>query len=84
MIVIYPMLTSGSVSPNVLPGIVKAVEKYILLYNTDQVLRDAGGSKAGKIISTGAKIAGTLMTAGEDNSDKPGDTIVEAPDPVYH
>jgi len=76
MIVIYPMLTSASVSPNVLPGIVKAVEKYVLIYNTDAVLRAAGGGKAGKIISTGVQIAGALM-AGEDKSDKPGENLSE-------
>jgi len=64
MIVIYPMLTSESVSPNVLPGLVKAVEKYILLYHTDEILKMASSSTAGKILSTGAKIvAGTAITA---------------------
>ena len=64
MILIYPMLTSGSVSPNVLPGIVKAVEKYILLYNTDEVLRAASISSAGNIITTGVKIAAGIATLG--------------------
>lgn len=70
------MLTSASVSPNVLPGIVKAVEKYILLNNTDAVLKSASGGSAGKIISTGAQIAGALM-AGEDKTDKPGEYVSE-------
>jgi len=60
MILVYPMLTSGSVSPNVLPGIIKAVEKYILIYNTDEVLRTAGATAAGQIISTGATMVGTV------------------------
>lgn len=71
MIVIYPMLTSTSVSPNVLPGIIKAVEKYILLYNADEVLKVAGMTNAGQIISTGAKavagagaVLGTGLAAG--------------------
>ena len=64
MIVIYPMLTSGSVSPNILPGIVKAVEKYLLLYNTDDILRHANNTSAGNIIATGAKLAfGAAATA---------------------
>jgi len=81
MIVIYPMLTSESVSPNVLPGLVKAIEKYILIYNTDEVLKAAGGASAGQIISTGAQvIAGAAaLLAGEDNTSKPGEKITEAP-----
>jgi hypothetical protein len=59
MIVVYPMLTSPSVSPNVLPGIVKAVEKYILVYRTDEVLRYASATSAGSILSTGVKITAT-------------------------
>ena len=86
MIVIYPMLTSGSISPNVLPGIVKAVEKYILLYNTDEVLRAAGSSSAGNILSTGniatavdvATTAAALL-ASKDNTDEAGSVISEAP-----
>jgi hypothetical protein len=61
MIIVYPMLTSESISPNVLPGIVKAVEKYILLYNTDEVLKAAGGTPAGKIMSTGASEVGKIV-----------------------
>lgn len=38
MILIYPMLTSESVNQTLLPGIIKAVEKSILVHNTDEVL----------------------------------------------
>jgi len=90
MIVVYPMLTSENVSPNVLPGIIKAVEKYILLYNTDEVLRTAGATAAGQIISTGSSalgstvgkkvgaVAGAILAASADNTDKTGDPITEA------
>lgn len=61
MILVYPMLTSGSVSPNVLPGLIKAVERYILIYNTDEVLRSAGATSAGNIISTGAERVGSRV-----------------------
>jgi len=53
MIIVYPMLTSASVSPNILPGLVKAVEKYILLYNTDDVLKSAGVSVK-SVVAAGA------------------------------
>ena len=58
MIITYPMITSQSVSQNILPGLVKAVEKYILIYNTDKILKAA--SVKATAIRTGAKVAGTL------------------------
>lgn len=80
MIVIYPMLTSESVSPNVLPGLIKAVEKYVLIYNTDEVLRAGSGASAGQIISTGAQVVATAaMLAGKDNTLETGESISEAP-----
>ena len=79
MIVVYPMLTSSSVSPNVIPGISKAVEKYLILYNTDEILRTVNISM-GKALKTGAQIAqiaaslsikeGSLIEQGT----KPGNT----------
>ncbi len=91
MIIVYPMLTSESISPNVLPGLVKAVEKYILLYNTDEVLKAAGVSTAGKIMSTGGKViagvagavaagaGGYLAKKFFDNTIEDGNPISEAP-----
>ncbi len=39
MIVVFPMLTSSSVSSNILPGICKMLEKHILLHNMDEILK---------------------------------------------
>jgi len=58
MIITYPMITSQSVSPNILPGLVKAVEKYILVYNTDKILKAA--SIKATAIRTGASVTGTI------------------------
>lgn len=55
MIITYPMITSQGVSPNILPGLVKAVEKYILIYNTDKILKAAS-------IAANAMKAGTIVT----------------------
>jgi len=46
MIVVYPMLTSSNVNPNILPGLAKAVEKYTLVYNTDDILKVVNGNLA--------------------------------------
>ena len=58
MILTYPMITSQSVSPNVLPGLVKAVEKYIIVYNTDKILKAA--SVRATAIRTGSAVTGTI------------------------
>lgn len=55
MIITYPMITSQGVSPNILPGLVKAVEKYILIYNTDKILKAAS-------IAANAMKVGTIVT----------------------
>ncbi len=39
MIVVYPMLTSDSISQNVLPGVCKALERFIIVYRLDTVLK---------------------------------------------
>ena len=60
MIITYPMLISASVSPNVIPGLVKAVEKYILVYNTDKVLRAANIGVAKVVRAAGQTVGATL------------------------
>jgi len=56
MIIILPMITSGSISPNVLPGLMKAVEKYAIIYGMDSILRDANAA-----LSKSVQLAGTTM-----------------------
>jgi len=48
------MLTSASVNPNILPGLIKAIEKYIIVYNTDDVIKQLN-SALSDVIRTGAK-----------------------------
>lgn len=52
MIIVYPMLISPNISPHAVPGIVKAVEKYILVYNLDDVINQANSFLRG-VYSTG-------------------------------
>jgi hypothetical protein len=40
MIIIYPMLTSSNVSPNILPAICKSVEKYLLVYRMEDMIAE--------------------------------------------
>lgn len=38
-LIVFPMLTSPNVSPNIILGICKTLEKYLLVYKTDQILK---------------------------------------------
>lgn len=42
MIVLFPMLISKSVSPNSVPGLCKTLEKFVLVYKMNDVLKAAG------------------------------------------
>lgn len=58
MIIVFPMLTDESVSQNILPGICKALEKFILVYELDAVMKLTGT----KILSIGGKVAAAAAT----------------------
>ena len=49
MIAVFPAITSTTVSPNALPGIVKALEKFVVIYRMDGIVAAASGMQiAGK------------------------------------
>ena len=54
MIIVYPMLISENVNPDVIPGLAKSIENYILVYNTDKLIKQVNNS-AKHIVATGAK-----------------------------
>ena len=45
MVTIYPMLISQAVSENVIPGIAKTLESYIIVYNMNDVLSNPTGPR---------------------------------------
>jgi hypothetical protein len=53
------MLVSGNISPNVLPGVIKALEKFILVYGIDEAIRAANMGR-GKVAQA-AKSAGQIV-----------------------
>jgi len=70
MILVYPMLTSASVNPAILPGVIKAVEKYIIVNNIDDVLNHMNSaisnmSRSGLkgAATVGASVAVAFLTA---------------------
>lgn len=57
MIVVYPMLVSSNVQANVLPGISKVIEKFVLIYKMDEIIKEANRLAKGKrILITGTKL----------------------------
>jgi hypothetical protein len=58
MIVVFPMLTDESISQNAIPGICKALEKFILIYELDSIAKITGI----KIIETAGKIVGSIAS----------------------
>lgn len=55
MIYTYPLLVSNSVSPNTLPGICKVLERFILIYDIDNVIKKINGFITfGNIVKIGA------------------------------
>jgi len=54
MIIVYPMLISENVNKDIIPGLAKSIEKYILVYNTDSLVKQVNNS-AKKLIKVGAK-----------------------------
>lgn len=69
MIVVYPMLTSGNVNPNIIPGLAKSIEKYTIVYNTDDILKVVNGNiatvfkyAAPLILSAGAIVLAPKIT----------------------
>jgi len=80
MILVYPLLTSESVNPTLLPGIIKAVEKYIIINNTDDVLKHFNSALSGVVkagvtgaITVGASVAAAaILSKGQSRIKKSG------------
>lgn len=53
MIVIFPMLVDGTISENVIPGVCKALEKFILIYQMEAIMKITGL----KILYVGGSLA---------------------------
>ena len=64
MILIYPMLTSESVNQTLLPGIIKAVEKYIIIHNTNEVLSYMNNAIGDVVKSSVTGLVAGAATAG--------------------
>jgi hypothetical protein len=56
------MLTSSTVSPNIIPGVAKALENYIIIYRTDDLLRATNSA-----VKNVFKIAGGTIQALSNN-----------------
>jgi len=57
MIVVYPLLIDDSISKNIIPGICKSLERFILIYQMDEVSKVIGS----KILTIGGSLAATAF-----------------------
>lgn len=53
MIIIFPMIADENVSQNALPGVCKALEKFIIIYEMDAIMKSIGA----KVIKIGGSLA---------------------------
>lgn len=63
MIVMFPLLTDETVSPNIIPGVCTALERFALIYKLDEILRWGGLPLDSRIISYGKDIASIATRA---------------------
>jgi len=59
MIIVFPMLTDENVSQNALPGICKALERFVIIYELDAIMKMTGW----KILQIGGKLAAAAASA---------------------
>jgi len=79
MITVFPALTSSTVNPNALPGIVKALEKFVVVYRMDGIISAASGlQRAGKakmlLAGTRYETEDSILTEYETSPVKVGPT----------
>ena len=67
MIVVYPMITSKTINPNVLPGICKALEKYVLVYELEDLLKKTNAKIAKSIDAVAEKLVKVTDNKPEHN-----------------
>jgi len=65
MIVIYPLLLSDTVSKNIVPGVAKVIERYLLIYKMDEILQSAKSGGYRKKL----KVKGGKLIIKEDEDD---------------
>ena len=63
MIVMFPLLTDETVSPNIIPGVCTALERFALIYKLDEILRWGGLPLDSRIMSYGKDIANIAARA---------------------
>lgn len=61
MQIIFPLLVDDTISTNILPGLCKVLERYCIIYKTDELLKWGGLPADSKIISIGLDIVDDYM-----------------------
>ena len=53
MIVVFPMLCSSELNPNILPGVGKVIERYLIVHELDRILQETKKSASSARVSKG-------------------------------
>lgn len=59
MIIVYPMLISENVSKDIIPGLTKSLENYILIYNTDALIKQVN-TAANSLVKVATDFSGKV------------------------
>jgi len=59
MIIVYPMLVSENVNKDIIPGLTKSLENYILVYNTDALIKQVNAA-ANSIVRVATDFSGQI------------------------
>lgn len=71
MILIYPLLIASNINPTVVPGVVKALEKYMIVYQLDEIMKDAANLAGLQL----RKVNNKLLNMSEDVSEPISDFL---------
>jgi hypothetical protein len=58
MIIVFPLLTDESISPNIMPGLCKTLEKFILIYQLDAIMKMTGS----RILAVSSVLVGSATS----------------------
>jgi len=58
MIIVFPLLTDESISPNIMPGLCKTLEKFILIYQLDAIMKMTGS----RILTVSSVLVGSATS----------------------
>lgn len=63
MIIVFPMLTDNTISSNIIPGICSTLERFLIVYKSDAIMKMGGLSPTSTILGVARGAANILVSA---------------------